>query len=76
MNEWVRILQDAEDKWIAVATSRSLAAREVNYCYERDVYKANYILSTYGYDDYLKFVERCPHIGQICKKEECLYATE
>lgn len=94
MSEWVMILLEAEEAWANSATIQSLSARDLgvkDYCRTRDIYKARYILTKYGHDYFLRFVERCPHIeeslpcGQgeqncnmFCKfyKGGCIYATE
>ena len=71
MNQWVQILLDAEDKWATFATAHSLAAREIgtlSYSCERDKYKAQYIFENYGYEYFLKFAERCPHIQDLLKE--------
>ena len=38
------------------------------YRMERDIFKADRILALYGYDYFLKFIERCPHIQEMAKK--------
>lgn len=38
------------------------------YRVERDTFKADRILALYGYDYFLKFVERCPHIQEMLNK--------
>lgn len=38
------------------------------YRQERDKYKADYIYALYGYDYFMRFVERCPHIQEYIKK--------
>ena len=37
------------------------------YRVERDTFKADRIYALYGYDYFLKFVERCPHIQEMAK---------
>ena len=71
MDKWVSILLDAEDKWATFAIAHSLAAREIgalSYSCERDRYKAQYIFENYGYEYFLKFTERCPHIQDLLKE--------
>lgn len=38
------------------------------YRVERDTFKADRIFALYGYDYFLRFVERCPHIQEMMKK--------
>ena len=38
------------------------------YRVERDTFKADRILALYGYDYFLRFVKRCPHIQEMIKK--------
>lgn len=38
------------------------------YRQERDKYKADRIYALYGYDYFMRFVERCPHIQEYAKK--------
>lgn len=62
---------EMEDLWAESAEVRSLSAREINakeYSKMRDTFKANHILALYGYDYFIKFVERCPHIQEMLTK--------
>lgn len=38
------------------------------YRVERDTFKADRIFALYGYDYFLRFVERCPHIQEMMEK--------
>ena len=65
MDEWTRIVLEAEEMWANSAAARSLSARELDphdYNRMRDQYKAHRIYTLYGYVRFCQFVERCPHI--------------
>jgi hypothetical protein len=67
VDDWTLILLDAEEAWSA---SRCIGIQYMDvqeYRYIRDVYKAHWIYEHYGYDYFLKFVERCPHVQDIIK---------
>lgn len=58
----------AEDAW---KTSPSIGTYYLDveeYRYIRDIYKAQWIYEHYGYDSFIRFVERCPHIYDIIKE--------
>ena len=38
------------------------------YRQERDKFKADRIYALYGYDYFMRFVKRCPHIQEYAKK--------
>lgn len=68
MDKWTMIILEAEDMWEVSAEARSLAARELtteDYRRIRDSFKARRIYDLYGYDYFLRFVEKCPHIADL-----------
>lgn len=65
------ILLEAEDMWEVSAEARSLAARGLDaddYRRIRDGFKARRIYDLYGYDYFLRFVDKCPHISDLIKE--------
>lgn len=71
MDKWTMIILEAEDMWEVSAEARSLAARDLDkedYRRMRDSFKARRIYDLYGYDYFLRFVEKCPHIADLIKE--------
>lgn len=71
MDEWTMILLEVEGMWEADSYAGYLKQIECDSLYyrqERDKYKADRIYALYGYDYFLRFVERCPHIQEYAKK--------
>jgi hypothetical protein len=65
MTEWEIILLEAEDVWQNCANGRYVGAwgsDKERYRRDRDIFKARRIYDLYGYDYFLKFLNRCPHI--------------
>ena len=70
MDKWTMILLEVEGMWEADSYAQCLGLGGCDpqtYRIERDTYKAERIYDLYGYDYFLKFVERCPHIKDIVK---------
>lgn len=71
MDEWTMILLEVEGMWEADSYAgylRQIECDSLYYRQERDKYKADRIFALYGYDYFLRFVERCPHIQEMIKK--------
>lgn len=71
MDNWTLILLEAEDMWEQNPYSHYLyqiGCDHQKYQIERDTFKAGRILALYGYDYFLRFVERCPHIQEMIKE--------
>ena len=65
------ILLEAEGMWEADSYAGYLGqigCDPLYYRQERDKYKADHIYELYGYDYFIRFVERCPHIQEYAKK--------
>ena len=65
------ILLEVEGMWEADSHAGYLARIGCDpqyYRQERDKYKADRIYALYGYDYFMRFVERCPHIQEYAKK--------
>ena len=65
------ILLEVEGMWEADSYAGYLArigCDPLYYRQERDKYKADRIYALYGYDYFMRFVERCPHIQEYSKK--------
>lgn len=65
------ILLEVEGMWEADSYAGYLARIGCDpqyYRQERDKYKADRIYALYGYDYFMRFVERCPHIQEYAKK--------
>lgn len=65
------ILLETEGMWEADSYSeclRQIGCDPLYYRQERDKYKADRIYALYGYDYFIRFVERCPHIQEYAKK--------
>lgn len=70
MDKWTRILLEVEGMWEADAYAQYLGQTGCDpqtYRIERDTYKAERIHDLYGYEYFLNFVQRCPHIKGIVK---------
>ena len=71
MDKWTTILLEVEGMWEADSYAGYLARIGCDpqyYRQERDMFKADRIYALYGYDYFLRFVERCPHIQEYAKK--------
>lgn len=71
MDNWILILLEAESMWEADSYAQYLSqigCDPQKYCIERDTFKADRIYALYGYDYFMRFVERCPHIQEYAKK--------
>ena len=71
MDKWTTILLEVEGMWEADSYAGYLARIGCDpqyYRQERDKYKADRIYALYGYDYFMRFVERCPHIQEYAKK--------
>ena len=71
MDKWTLILLEAEDMWEQDSYAHYLSRIDCStqkYRIERDTFKADRIFALYGYDYFLRFVERCPHIQEMMKK--------
>ena len=71
MDKRTSILLEVEDMWEADSYAAYLGQINCNsqmYRVVRDTFKAERIFALYGYDYFLRFVERCPHIQEIIKK--------
>ena len=71
MDKWTLILLEVEGMWEADSYAQYLGQTGCDpqrYRIERDTFKADRIYALYGYDYFLKFVERCPHIRDMVKK--------
>ena len=67
------ILLEVEGMWEADSYAGYLARIGCDtqyYRQERDKYKADRIYALYGYDYFMRFVERCPHIQEYAKKNK------
>lgn len=65
------ILLEAEGMWEANSYAQYLGqigCDPQKYRIERDTFKADRIYALYGYDYFLRFIERCPHIQEMAKK--------
>lgn len=56
MDEWTLMLLAAEDAW----REEKMISGNMRPII-RDKFKARFIYDTYGYENFLEFVERCPH---------------
>ena len=71
MDNWTLILLEAESMWEADSYAQYLGqigCDPQKYRIERDTFKADRIYALYGYDYFLRFIERCPHIQEMAKK--------
>ena len=71
MDKWLEILMEAESMWEMDSYAQYLTkvgCDPQKYRIERDTFKADRIYSLYGYEYFLRFVERCPHIHESVKK--------
>lgn len=71
MDKWTLILLEVEGMWEAdsyAAYLGQIGCDPQKYRVERDTFKADRILALYGYDYFLRFVERCPHIQEMIEK--------
>ena len=71
VDKWTMILLEVEGMWEADSYAGYLGqigCDPLYYRQERDKYKADRIYALYGYDYFLRFVERCPHIQEYAKK--------
>ena len=71
MDDWTLILLEVEGMWEADSHAtllRYIGCDPKYYCQERDKFKADRIYALYGYDYFMRFVERCPHIQEYAKK--------
>lgn len=71
MDKWTLILLEVEGMWEQDSYAHYLGqigCDPQKYRVERDTFKADRILALYGYDYFLRFVERCPHIQEMIKK--------
>ena len=71
MDNWTLILLEAESMWEADSYAQYLGqigCDPQKYRQERDMFKADRIYALYGYDYFMRFVERCPHIQEYAKK--------
>lgn len=71
MDNWIMIILEAEDRWACSSEARYYASRDLadgEYKIARDSFKARHIYNLYGYEYFLKFVERCPHINFLLQE--------
>ena len=71
MDKWTLILLEVESMWEADSYAHYLGqigCDPQKYRIERDTFKADRIYALYGYDYFLRFIERCPHIQEMAKK--------
>ena len=71
MDNWTLILLEVESMWEADSYAQYLSQISCDpqkYRIERDTFKADRIYALYGYDYFMRFVERCPHIQEYAKK--------
>lgn len=71
MDKWTLILLEVEGMWEAdsyAAYLGQIGCDPQKYRVERDTFKADRIYALYGYDYFLRFVERCPHIQEMIEK--------
>lgn len=71
MDDWILILLEVESMWEADSYAQYLGqigCDPQKYRIERDTFKAERIYALYGYDYFMRFVERCPHIQEYAKK--------
>lgn len=71
MDDWILILLEMESMWEADSYAQYLGQIDCDpqkYRIERDIFKADRIHALYGYDYFMRFVERCPHIQEYAKK--------
>ena len=71
MDNWTLILLEVESMWEADSYAQYLGqigCDPQKYRIERDTFKADRIYALYGYDYFLRFIERCPHIQEMAKK--------
>ena len=71
MDNWILILLEVEGMWEADSYAQYLGqigCDPQKYRIERDTFKADRIYALYGYDYFMRFVERCPHIQKYAKK--------
>lgn len=71
MDNWILILLEVESMWEANSYAQYLGqigCDPQKYRIERDTFKADRIYALYGYDYFMRFVERCPHIQEYAKK--------
>lgn len=67
MDKWISILLTVEEMW-ENSCERAIAyayPMTDQYCRDRDMFKARHIYELYGYEYFLQFVNRCPHIHDI-----------
>ena len=71
MDDWTLILLEVEGMWEADSYAQYLGqigCDPEKYRIERDTFKADRIYALYGYDYFLRFIERCPHIQEMAQK--------
>ena len=71
MDDWTLILLEVEGMWEADSYAQRLGQSccdPQKYRIERDAFKADRIYALYGYDYFMRFIERCPHIQEYAKK--------
>ena len=71
MDKWLEILMAVENMWEIDSYAQyltTIGCDPQKYCIERDTFKADRIYALYGYDYFLRFVERCPHIQEMAQK--------
>lgn len=71
MDKWTLILLEVESMWETDSYAAYLGQNGcdlMKYRIERDTFKADRIYALYGYDYFLKFIERCPHIQEMVEK--------
>ena len=71
MDKWTLILLEVESMWEVDSYAQYLGqigCDPQKYRIERDTFKADRIYALYGYDYFLRFIERCPHIQEMAKK--------
>lgn len=64
MDKWTSILLTVKEMW-EVSCEHLLADYTTDeYVRKRDEFKARRIYDLYGYEWFMKFIGRCPHIAQ------------
>lgn len=71
MDKWTMIILEAEDMWACSAEARYYATIDLadgEYKVARDSFKARRIYDLYGYDYFLRFIDRCPHVKFLAQE--------
>lgn len=67
MDDQTLILLEAEEAWSTSRCHGTYYLSPEEYRFIRDTFKAHWIYEHYGYEHFLQFVNRCPHIQDLIK---------